>query len=334
MGIYNIMFYGGLILALVFLAASVAIFFLMKIPKAFGIVTGKTARKEIEEIRSGGQVATTKSKRKPVGSSIIARNIDATTGSDTLTRSDKLGKGKGKSSMLLRRGRDTAKQSSETGRMRAAEAMGAAASSEDIARRAAEDAKRETDRAEMAAKEKALKELEEEITDVLTYNDMMKKDAPDSEDETAILESEQDTDVLSYDEDGNPVEHVVGDDEETAVLANVKEPDPSIKSKVVEDEYDAEVTDVLKVTSARVDTDELEEEEDAADKTDVLIEDDNMSEGLTDSEIYGTYNPELTAVLRSEMAPGEDSLQKRGRVSLEGITVIYSETIVHTDESL
>ena len=328
MGMYNIMFYGGLILAIIFLIASVAIFFLMKIPKSFGIVTGKTAKKEIEETRSGGQSSTSRSKRKPAGSSIIARNIDATTNSDTLSRSDRL-KNKGKSSMLLRRGKDTGKQvNTVTGQMRAAEAM-----SDDIARRAAEDAKRETDRAEMEAREKALKELEEEITDVLTYNDMMKKDAPDSEDETAILESEQDTDVLSYDENGNPVEKIVGDDEQTAVLSNqVIEPDPPVKSKVVDTDYDGEETDVLKIKPIGAEEEE-EIENDVAGKTDVLTQEE-LSNGLTDSEIYGTYNPELTAVLRSEMAPGEDSLQKRGRVNLEGITVIYSETVVHTDECL
>ena len=343
MGIYNIMFYGGLILALVFLAASVEIFFLMKIPKAFGIVTGKTARKEIEEIRSGGKAVSTKSNRKPAVSSIMARNINATdTGSDTLAKSDRLNKGKGtKSSTLLRRGKDTAKQMADV--TAAAKSSMSNVGSEDIARRAAEDAKRETDRAEMEAKEKALKDLEEEVTDILTYNEMMKKDSPSSEDETAVLESEQDTDILSYDEDGNPVElsqtvgdeEVVGDDEETAVLASkIKEPDESVNSKVVESEYDAEVTDVLKITPSRADADELEDIEDAADKTDVLVEDTTLSGGLTDSEIYGTYNPELTAVLRSDMAPGEDSLQKHSRVSLEGITVIYSETVVHTDESL
>ena len=335
MGLYNIMFYGGLILALLFLVASVAIFFLMKIPKSFGIVTGKTARKEIEEIRSGGAASATKSKRKPIGSSIIARNIDASgTGSDMLTKSGTLsdrlgGKSKGKSSMLLRRGKDTAKQMAEA----TAAAKSNMSNTEDIAKRAAEDAKRVTDKAEMEAKEKALKELEEEVTDILTYNEMMKKDSPDSEDETAVLESEQDTDVLSFDEDGNPVEHVIGDDDETAVLSStVKEPDPPINAAVVDTDYDDEETDVLKVTPARADEDELDDENDVAGKTDVLTED--MSGGLTDSEIYGTYNPELTAVLRSEMAPGEDSLQSRGRVSLEGITVIYSETVVHTDECL
>lgn len=325
MGMYNIMFYGGLILAIVFLLASVAIFFLMKIPKSFGIVTGKTAKKEIEEIRSGGQSSTTRSKRKPAGSSIIARNIDATTNSDTLSRSDKLGKGKGKSSMLLRRGKDTTgKQvASATGQMRAAEAM-----SEDIARRAAEDAKRETDRAEMEAREKALKDLEEEVTDILTYNEMMKKGSQDSEDETAVLESEQATDVLS--EDGTPLGENIDEEDETAVLS-IKDDEP-VSSKVVDTDYDGEETDVLKIKPIGAEEEE-EFENDVAGKTDVLTQDE-ISNGLTDSEIYGTYNPELTAVLRSEMAPGEDSLQKRGRVNLEGITVIYSETVVHTDECL
>ena len=45
MGIFNVMFYGGLILAIIFLIATVAIFFIMKIPKAIGVITGKTQEK-------------------------------------------------------------------------------------------------------------------------------------------------------------------------------------------------------------------------------------------------------------------------------------------------
>ena len=53
MALYTAMFYGGLILAIIFLIAAGIIFFVMDIPKAFGVVTGKTQRKAIEEIRAG-----------------------------------------------------------------------------------------------------------------------------------------------------------------------------------------------------------------------------------------------------------------------------------------
>ena len=45
MGIYNIMFIGGLILALIFLVLTVVLFFALKIPQALGSVTGQTQRK-------------------------------------------------------------------------------------------------------------------------------------------------------------------------------------------------------------------------------------------------------------------------------------------------
>ena len=68
------------------------------------------------------------------------------------------------------------------------------------------------------------------------------------------------------------------------------------------------------------------------DKTDVLTVDDV---GLSSEDIYGTYNPEMTAVLRSDMAPGENSVERKV-VGLDRpeITVIYCETVVHTEESL
>ena len=55
MGIYSVMFYGGLVLSILFLIASIIIFFVMKIPSAFGIVTGRTQKKAIEEINKDFQ---------------------------------------------------------------------------------------------------------------------------------------------------------------------------------------------------------------------------------------------------------------------------------------
>ena len=59
-----------------------------------------------------------------------------------------------------------------------------------------------------------------------------------------------------------------------------------------------------------------------------------MGSKLAEDETYGVYNPEMTAVLKSDMTPNEDSIRPRKKVSLDGITVLYSETIVHTDECL
>lgn len=51
---YNIMLYGGLALAVIFAIIAVVLFFVLKIPKAMGDVTGRTAKKKIEEIREKG----------------------------------------------------------------------------------------------------------------------------------------------------------------------------------------------------------------------------------------------------------------------------------------
>lgn len=302
MGIYNVMFYGGLILAIIFLIASVVIFFVMKIPKSFGVVTGNTQRKAIEEIRSGGLGASTKKRNRVFGGTgnIQARDIDM---SDALKKSGILDKNKRDITSDIKRSSDA---------------------SSDLAKKAAEDAAKA---AAAGAKERARMNLDDESTEVLTYNDMVSKGS--SEDTTTILENEQETAVLSaagddYDVDDYSDETAyAGDDDETDVLTSKYEPKKDTS-------YDDEETDVLRMTSDTTDLydDDLDEE---IDKTDVLMAD---VSGLDTNAIYGTYNPEMTAVLRSDMAPGEDSVKSGPRKDLPGITVIYSETIVHTEESL
>lgn len=50
--IYNICFYGGLTLAVIFLIVSIVLFIVFKIPKVIGDLTGRNARKEIAEKKS------------------------------------------------------------------------------------------------------------------------------------------------------------------------------------------------------------------------------------------------------------------------------------------
>lgn len=49
---YNVFFIGGLVLASIMFVASVLIFFLLNIPHVFGDLTGRNARKAIENIRN------------------------------------------------------------------------------------------------------------------------------------------------------------------------------------------------------------------------------------------------------------------------------------------
>ena len=51
--IYEICFYGGLALAIIFLIVSVVLFIVLKIPKVIGELTGKSAKKGIKEMKDG-----------------------------------------------------------------------------------------------------------------------------------------------------------------------------------------------------------------------------------------------------------------------------------------
>lgn len=319
MGLYTVMFYGGLVLAIIFLIVSGILFFVLDIPKAVGVVTGKTQRKAIEEIRAGGKPTTEKSRRgRGRGGNIIARDVKVSEAKKKETEQFKLEEANKKL--------NEKKRSSDA--------------SDNLAKKAAEDARAAVEK----SKAKAMQALEEESTEVLTYQDMKNKD--DSEDTTKVLEMEQATDILSAGDELYDVEpESNGDDDETVILAS------EANSVDIDDDYDDEETDVLRSTSASSSEDEEvtdvlrttakpysgdddsdDDYEDEADKTDVLTSESTL---LSEDEIYGTYNPEMTAVLRSDMAPGEHSVEKKV-VGLDRpeITVIYCETVVHTEESL
>lgn len=298
------MFYVGLVLFILFFIATIVIFFLLKIPKAFGVVTGQTQKKAIEEIRSGGMRPSGRRSRTKE-SAILARDVG--------------GKAADTSSALKRNSKMSMKKSSE--------------SMEDIAEKARQDAKVVSEKAQEAEKQRKLAEAEES-TELLTYNEYKKSTSSDAgEEATSVLEEEQATAVLSEDETADVTAEtaekvskaarygVSSEEESTDVLK------PTISTVGGAEE---DITDVLRTTAARADLydDDLDEEI----ETDVLTED--MGSKLSEDEVYGVYNPEMTAVLKSDMAPNEDSIRPRRKVNLEGITVLYSETIVHTDESL
>ena len=297
MGIYSVMFYGGLVLSILFLIASVVIFFVMKIPHAFGIVTGRTQKKAIEEIRAVGNIR--KTKRKVKQSDILVRDVDVSGMSSAPLKSGRVGK---------------------TGAM------------EEARKRAEEDARAEAERAAKAMETQTEKEpevnLEEQSTDLLTYNDMKNKNkaVPTGEEATSVLE-EDDTDVLKFGSEKS--DSIVDDDLDsdaddsgrTLLGASVKMPP---RENVPIDE-EAE-TDLLRSKpKGKMVPD--------ADVTDVLISP-HIGLDSNNNDIYGTVSPETTSVLRTDMEIGVDSVRPSGKRALPEITVIYSETVVHTDESL
>ena len=166
MGIYGIMFYGGLVLAILLFIVSIILFFVLKIPEALGVVTGSAQKKAIEEIRQGGKLSGGK---RVKGSFISTRDIDvisATTG--TLGRNKTGSITGGKSGEMT--GEKTGGLSGSTGKntKRSTDASGV------IAEKAAADAKKAVETSNM---EMLKKSLDEDNTEVLTYSEMKKKDS-------------------------------------------------------------------------------------------------------------------------------------------------------------
>ena len=96
MSVYNIMFVGGLVLAILFFILTLVLFFALRIPQALGSVTGQTERKALDEIRSGKSGDMTRRKRKSQGR-IVARDIKTSTATGTLVSGDTdIQKGSGK----------------------------------------------------------------------------------------------------------------------------------------------------------------------------------------------------------------------------------------------
>lgn len=62
--VYEICFYGGLILAIIFLILAIILFIVLKIPKVFGELTGRAAKKDIKERQQGNTKDSSISKKK------------------------------------------------------------------------------------------------------------------------------------------------------------------------------------------------------------------------------------------------------------------------------
>ena len=114
--IFNVMFYVGLVLFILFLIATVALFFVLKIPKAIGVVTGQTQKKAIEEIRSGGTRPSGR-RTKVKESAILARDV----GGKAADTSSALRKGT-KSVMMKRSTQENLEEIAEKARLDAKKA--------------------------------------------------------------------------------------------------------------------------------------------------------------------------------------------------------------------
>ena len=88
MSIYNIMFTGGLIFAILFFILTVVLFFLYNIPQALGSVTGQTEKKALEAIRSGKNGGVSSRRRRKSQGRIVARDIKTSTSTGSLISGD------------------------------------------------------------------------------------------------------------------------------------------------------------------------------------------------------------------------------------------------------
>ena len=305
MGMYKTLFIVGLIVAITCLLLAVVLFFVLKIPKALGVVTGRSEKKAIEEIRANGYESRAK-KDHASHDRIRVRDAEMDTG-----------------------------------------ALGKSSSSGEISVRevSADTAKTTNRRAGRGRVGKDL-ELENEETEILGAESAISgsakaKDFSDSEnyDEgaTDVLGAESTaggyedaTDVLSGDgSSGRSAGQTFREsyEDETDVLSG----DGSVRQaakQAADRSYEEEETDVLtsgnRDMSGRVNA---APGYDDADETDVLTS--GMNATPADEEILGRYSAEETAVLRSI-----HSKQDGGESQTKGIRIIYSETIVHTEERL
>ena len=181
--VYNVMLYGGLILAIIFAIIAIVLFVVLKVPKAIGIVTGSTERKSVEEIREKGYEsvqgmgASKKDAIKNHTSKISVRDVE----SSAAVKKEKKGRANYEKAIA------------------------------DLQNAKKGDMRELTD--EEATNVLRYDEDGEEATDVLRYDE-------DGEEATDVLRYDEDgeeaTDVLRYDEDGEEATDVLRTDDEEA----------------------------------------------------------------------------------------------------------------------
>ena len=219
--VYNVMLYGGLILAIIFAIIAIVLFVVLKVPKAIGIVTGSTERKSVEEIREKGYEsvqgmgASKKDAIKNHTSKISVRDVE----SSAAVKKEKKGRANYEKAIA------------------------------DLQNAKKGDMRELTD--EEATNVLRYDEDGEEATDVLRYDE-------DGEEATDVLRYDEDgeeaTDVLRYDEDGEEATDVLRTDDEEAT--DVLRADDEEATDVLRAD-DEEATDVLRVGDDEEATDVL-----------------------------------------------------------------------------
>ena len=235
---YNIMFYGGLTLAIIFAVIAIVLFFVLKIPKAVGEVTGSTAKKKIEEIREKGYESvqgagvSKKDAIKNHSTKISVRDVNSSATKDTLKK----------------------------GRANYEKAVAELHSRNEASGEEATDVLREDDF--------------EEATDILREDDF-----------------EGATDVLRED-DFEEATDVLREDDSEGATDVLREDDSEEATDILREDDSEEVTDILREDDSEGATDVLREDD--SDVTDVLSDDEEVTDNLKSSG----YHPAQTVSLK------------------------------------
>ena len=246
--VYEICFYGGLVLAILLLIAAIVLFIVLKIPKVIGELTGSAAKKAMKEMQDGtaspGSVAKKEQEKYyNMGSGKITAKEAVS------TREDRKANGND-STELLEKSKKKEKKFEET----------------DILRPGIND----YDTPDDGETEVLGSGADDEATDVLRDNSEGDDGATDVlRDEAGNGEA---TDVLRGNEEG--------DDGATDVLRNDEGDDGANDVLRGDDADDEDATDVLRMDDDSDATDVLRMDDDS-DATDVLRADDDDEEGTS-----------------------------------------------------
>ena len=246
--VYEICFYGGLVLAILLLIAAIVLFIVLKIPKVIGELTGSAAKKAMKEMQDG--TASPGSVAKKEQEKYYNMGSGKTTAKEAVsTREDRKANGND-STELLEKSKKKEKKFEET----------------DILRPGIND----YDTPDDGETEVLGSGADDEATDVLRDNSEGDDGATDVlRDEAGNDEA---TDVLRGNEEG--------DDGATDVLRNDEGDDGANDVLRGDDADDEDATDVLRMDDDSDATDVLRMDDDS-DATDVLRADDDDEEGTS-----------------------------------------------------
>ena len=283
--VYEICFYGGLVLAILLLIAAIVLFIVLKIPKVIGELTGSAAKKAMKEMQDGtaspGSVAKKEQEKYyNMGSGKITAKEAVS------TREDRKANGND-STELLEKSKKKEKKFEET----------------DILRPGIND----YDTPDDGETEVLGSGADDEATDVLRdtsagddgATDVLRNDEGDDGATDVLRNDEGDdgaTDVLRNDEgDDGATDVLRGDDEDATDVLRMDDDDSDATDVLRADDDDSDATDVLRA------------DDDDSDATDVLRADDD-EEG-TSVLTTGTLAKKVKVIYNIVVVHSDESIE-------------------------